>query len=77
MSGESLGFSDARRQRPDLHVPFRDGARHVELQVGRVGVKRGLRVSIDQYFMSRRSFVDARSPFFFLFWKIICIYDER
>lgn len=33
--GENMGLSRAGGQGPDLHVPFGDGARHVELQVRR------------------------------------------
>ena len=33
--GENVGLSRAGGQGPDLHVPFRNGARHAKLQVGR------------------------------------------
>lgn len=71
LSGESMGFSGARGQRPDLHVPFGDGARHVELQVGGwVGVKKEAPCvgrSVTSMNLSR-FLVDVRSPFSSLFW---------
>lgn len=45
-----MGLSRAGGQSPDLHMPFRDGARHVELQVCR---KYSLSIFVNSLYLSR------------------------